>query len=109
MKRKQEPNFEIMLKSAITAYQEDYETLKKLKKQQIDMTWIGEDGQFCMVDGAKEQKDYLYLCTGRILEGGRRPKYIEKRFLDLKYDPWRQKVFWYLFNIAVEERKIVKK
>lgn len=59
MGRCKEPNYEILLKSAILAYQEDFRELKKLNKKLIDMYWIGDEGNMCVMSDVDNIKNLI--------------------------------------------------
>ena len=50
-KRKQEPepNHELMFKSVVYQYQQDYNEYKRLLHKSIDTTFIGTKGEFCYI------------------------------------------------------------
>ena len=54
-KRKQEPNYQMILNSAICGLQQAYKDYKKAIIKNLDFTWINNDGDFSTLAGIEER------------------------------------------------------
>lgn len=51
----QEPNYQLILDSVICALQQKYNEYKKAIIKNIEFTWIGNDGEYCFLEGVEER------------------------------------------------------
>jgi len=51
----QEPNYQLLFNSAICALQQKYNEYKKAIIKNIEFTWIGNDGEYCFLEGVEER------------------------------------------------------
>ena len=65
-RKKPEPNYDLMLKSAITALQMDYAEWKKAFKEDLEFSWYADDGSFCRLEGHKDRLRRLRDIQDRI-------------------------------------------
>ena len=55
-KKINEPNYELILKSAISSLQNTYEQYKKAVYESIKYTFINGNGELCMLGGQEERQ-----------------------------------------------------
>lgn len=59
MKKILEPNYQMMLDSAITSLQQTYNDYKEKTIKNIDLTWIDQNGLFTVVSGLEERNEEI--------------------------------------------------
>ena len=50
-RKKTEPNYELLFKSAVTGLQIAYDGYKTARRKELEMTWVGMDGRFVELNG----------------------------------------------------------
>jgi len=55
MGKPQEPNYQMLLDSAICALQQAYKEYKKAIIKDLDFTWINNKGEYSFVEGVEER------------------------------------------------------
>lgn len=58
-KRIQEPNYQMLFSSAVTALQQTYNEYKKALIKDIDFTFVGKDGMYVTLAGAEERAEKI--------------------------------------------------
>lgn len=56
-RKKTEPNYELLFKSAVTGLQNTYSQYKTAMTRALQYTWYGDDGNYAELDSAIEQRD----------------------------------------------------
>ena len=53
-RKRPEPNYDLMFRSAVTALQIAYDNYKTARKKELECTWVGMDGRFVELEGIKD-------------------------------------------------------
>ena len=66
MRKNPEPNYGLMLKSAVTALQGDYNLLKNAQIESIRWTWFDSDGNYVELSGGLERLRKIEVLYDRV-------------------------------------------
>ena len=67
MRKQPEPNYDIMLRSAVSKLQGDYNLLKNAITEDLRWSWYDEDGTLARLSGYEERQQKITELRKRIL------------------------------------------